>query len=480
VPENVAQSVLSQLVLGLHFLHVEGVIHRDIKPENILLTSKGHVKLTDFGLAKFLNLKSPELRRKRKENFALDPYVSPRAPWYKLLSAAAAAEADASSTSLSSSSPPNKEDRGRSTSSTSIGSGGSAGSGGVGARGILKMAGRRGSSDRSPSGGNGKGFPRRSSSRKCFCAGFQLDYACVCQKKTLYERTYSVCGTSFYMSPEMVRGIGHDHSLDLWQLGAILFELVVGIPAFGKSSQMDVEERILRGLYHIPTSVPVSSSCKDLISSLLTVDPTRRLGVVNSYSLMSHPFFAPVDWKAVEDGTVEIPPMLKEYASKRKPPPSSDMQGQNQSIVKDALVESATVNVDDLAFLDEEELGVAAAKGRRERRRSSLVLETEQPQWSPQHINSILGSFPGSTLLDSFKDSPAREATEGAQEGPHEVTEGLGTVDAEPLRKPSGAKSKQNNLFFPGFAFANPYPEQSDADAASCAGFSFAAEITRI
>ncbi|XP_043826083.1 ribosomal protein S6 kinase beta-2 isoform X1 [Dromiciops gliroides] len=50
--EDTACFYLGEITLALGHLHSQGIIYRDLKPENIMLSSQGHIKLTDFGLCK--------------------------------------------------------------------------------------------------------------------------------------------------------------------------------------------------------------------------------------------------------------------------------------------------------------------------------------------------------------------------------------------------------------------------------------------
>ena len=50
--ETQTKFFISNIILGLKYIHSKNIIHRDLKPENLILDSKGYIRITDFGISK--------------------------------------------------------------------------------------------------------------------------------------------------------------------------------------------------------------------------------------------------------------------------------------------------------------------------------------------------------------------------------------------------------------------------------------------
>jgi len=87
------------------------------------------------------------------------------------------------------------------------------------------------------------------------------------------------CGTPGYVAPEILEGTPYDERADMWSVGVILYILLGGYPPFIESTQRDLFRKIRKGEYEFHEEYwgTVSSEAKNLISSLLTVDPVERL-----------------------------------------------------------------------------------------------------------------------------------------------------------------------------------------------------------
>lgn len=77
LPLKEALRLALQMAEALAYAHAQGVVHRDFKPGNVMLTSSGHVKVADFGLAKLLQQQGDTKLTQPGAVMGSPPYMSP-------------------------------------------------------------------------------------------------------------------------------------------------------------------------------------------------------------------------------------------------------------------------------------------------------------------------------------------------------------------------------------------------------------------
>lgn len=152
---------IAELALAIEELHLNGIIYRDLKPENVLFDSKGHIKITDFGLSKIFVSKTI------KSNNAEDLFLQSQQP-----------------------------------------------------------------------------------------------------------TTSTLCGTTEYMAPEMIKKSGYSFQVDWWSLGILTYEMFFGMTPFEAGNKQQIYQNILKSDVYFPREV--NKDVKDFILMLLQKNPKKR------------------------------------------------------------------------------------------------------------------------------------------------------------------------------------------------------------
>ena len=96
----------------------------------------------------------------------------------------------------------------------------------------------------------------------------------------------TVCGTPVYLAPEIINNTGHDEHVDIWCIGILLFELIVGRPPFSGETEQIIRYNIMKMRINWPDNIDRDAA--DLISRILKYNPEERISLEQ---MLLHPFF---------------------------------------------------------------------------------------------------------------------------------------------------------------------------------------------
>ncbi|RDA87999.1 hypothetical protein CP532_3401 [Ophiocordyceps camponoti-leonardi (nom. inval.)] len=150
-------------------------------------------------------------------------------------------------------------------------------------------------------------------------------------------RRTTLCGTPNYIAPEILEKgkKGHDHMVDIWSLGIIMFAMLTSMPPFQSSTTDEIYRRARERDYEWPTAEAtqkfISPEAKELVATMLE-DADRR---PDPDVIVQHPFFTLGFMPAEDDMTCrlrDLPPDSQDFYATRM---STSMQAQSYRNLKD-------------------------------------------------------------------------------------------------------------------------------------------------
>ncbi|KAF1318248.1 Aur protein kinase, partial [Globisporangium splendens] len=94
-----------------------------------------------------------------------------------------------------------------------------------------------------------------------------------------HDKRNTFCGTPDYLSPEILLGHAYDFRTDLWSLGVLTYELLVGSTPFYCENQAEMGKRTIMVDYSFPDTPVISELAKNFIRALLKQKPEDRMSL---------------------------------------------------------------------------------------------------------------------------------------------------------------------------------------------------------
>lgn len=108
-----------------------------------------------------------------------------------------------------------------------------------------------------------------------------------------------------YLAPEILKKLGHNHAVDWWSLGILIFEMLGGQTPFFNRNRSQLFQNIINNELVLPAEF--SENAKSLLTGLLQKNPELRLGggKNDARDIKNHKFFDSINWEALANKEVD-------------------------------------------------------------------------------------------------------------------------------------------------------------------------------
>ena len=124
----------------------------------------------------------------------------------------------------------------------------------------------------------------------------------------MLARRKTLCGTLDYLPPEMVEGRDHDAAVDVWSLGVLCYEFLLGRPPFEAEGHSETYKRILKVDLQWPEHPQISAGAKDLIHKVRPAHSSSFLCPDMFFCYRALVAGAPADWRWCQEPHPQGPP----------------------------------------------------------------------------------------------------------------------------------------------------------------------------